>query len=109
MQIEGNQVRRIQAKSVHTVVATGPVPEVAALLEKKPTARIAIVQGSFDWVHNGHLDLVDAVVGARTQPKKGGANTPFDLVVVVPTAVYERKPFLAASYERRIDLVTEAC
>src|SRR5690349_850954 len=77
--------------------AVGPVPAIDALLAKKPNARIAVVQGSFDWFHNGHLELAGNAAAAG-----------YDLVVVMPTAEYERKPYLRNAFDRRLALASQA-
>jgi len=78
-----------------------PFPEIEALLARKPNARIAVIQGSFDWVHNGHVQLMKTIARDKHQ---GG----YDMIFVLPTRNYEKKPFLRASFYRRIRLLDEA-
>jgi nicotinate-nucleotide adenylyltransferase len=73
-----------------------PFPEIDAILARQPKARIAIVQGSFDWVHKGHVELF------------GAARKAYDYVVVVPTREYARKPYLRSSFDRRVRLIEQA-
>lgn len=89
-------------------VAVGPIDAIGELLARKPNARIALVQGSFDWFHAGHLALVDSVARGKTKDARTGKAEPFDLVVVLPTHEYERKPYLRNSFERRLELVQAA-
>lgn len=86
------------------VVAAGPVPELDWLIKSKPNARVALVQGSFDWIHNGHLDMIGAVAAS----KSGTTQEPFDLVVVMPTTSNKQKAFLADGVAQRFDLVKRA-
>lgn len=83
----------------------GPIPELDRLLTEKPNVRVAIVQGSFDWFHSGHLALLEGVLSAGE--KRG---QPFDAVVVVPSRPhdYGDKSYLVTSYDRRLNLVRAA-
>lgn len=78
------------------------VPELDELLKAKPNATIAVVQGSYDWVHRGHLNLIAGIAAHRVDGE------PYDMVLVVPTAEYDRKPFLQHSFGRREALLKEA-
>lgn len=82
----------------------GPVGEIGRLLARNPRARIAIVQGSFDWVHKGHLEMISAAASG----KKRDGSPNYDLVVVVPSYEYSKKPFLKASFGRRLGLMRAA-
>lgn len=75
----------------------GPVGALDALCARKPDAQVALLQGSFDWIHNGHLELFEAI-----------ARTSVDVVVVMPTVTNDDKPFLAADARARLALVEAA-
>ncbi len=99
--MEGSRTRAAEALGGR---ATGLEPQLDLLIAAKPKPRIAVIQGSFDWVHNGHLELIAGAANAcdaSGQPR-------FDQVVVVPTHEYPRKPFLKASFERRVAQLSEA-
>jgi nicotinic acid mononucleotide adenylyltransferase len=81
---------------------TGPQSPFARI--KKAGARVAIVQGSFDWVHNGHLELMERALLAKDAEGK----SQFDHIVVMPTRSYEKKPFLRGSWARRVALLKAA-
>jgi hypothetical protein len=56
-------------------------------------ARVTLVLGSFDWVHNGHRSLIETAAA----PERA-----HDLALVMPVAGWSKKPALKASFPRRL-------
>ncbi|MBW2731428.1 MAG: hypothetical protein JRH20_03490 [Deltaproteobacteria bacterium] len=79
---------------IHARSAANLAPKVRRLLARKPNAHIAVVQGSFDWTHQGHLDLIATVANTKAQRP--------DVVLVLPTHKPSNKVHLFGTFGRRL-------